>query len=194
MKSRVSLNPATESIVLLDDQKQPIGTALKLDAHHENTPLHYAFSVYVFNEQGQLLVTQRALHKKVWPGVWTNSCCGHPAPNEPIKAAIVRRLEQELGCTVKDLKVVLPDYTYKTPPYNGIIEHEFCPVFFARINAGTLQANPDEVADFRWITWQEYTTETSKDSQDKWSWWCKDQASELEQNSSSLLDSYARTQ
>ena len=161
-------------IVLTDRRGQPIGTAPKLESHHSNTPLHLAFSCYVFNEQGKLLVTQRALGKKVWPGVWTNSVCGHPAPGEEMTQAIKRRLKDELGMTAKDFELVLPDYRYKTPPFKGIIENEICPVYFAKTTAEP-KPNPEEVADYKWLTWAEWVKELESDKNNKYSYWAKDQ-------------------
>src|SRR6266545_4096183 len=99
-----------EMIVLVDTLGREIGTAPKLESHHAKTPLHRAFSCYILDRHGQLLVTQRAHVKKVWPGVWTNSVCGHPAPGESFEDAIARRTQYELGMTVSNIQVVLPDY------------------------------------------------------------------------------------
>ncbi len=168
-----------EYIVLLNDHGESIGSAPKLESHHKNTPLHLAFSIYIFNREGKILVTQRAHHKKVWPGVWTNSCCGHPLPGEKMITAIDRKVEFELGMTVTNVRPVLPRYRYKTPPFNGIIENEICPVFFG-ITDDTPNPNPDEVADFKWLDWNVFQKYASKDSHDKWSWWCKDQLAQLQ--------------
>ena len=90
-------NPNQELIVYVDENGIPTGeTAPKLDAHTLNTRLHAAFSCYIFNDQGEFLVTRRALTKKVWPGVWTNSVCGHPGPGESNESAIIRRAKYEL--------------------------------------------------------------------------------------------------
>lgn len=167
-----------ERIVLVNEQGEPIGSAPKLASHHKNTPLHLAFSVYIFNQAGEVLVTQRARHKKVWPGVWTNSCCGHPFPNEDMTTAIQRRVQYELGLKVSDIRVVLPDYRYKTPPFNGIIENEVCPVFFARTHKEPTP-NPDEVEAYKWLGWDSFYTQASKDTDNSWSWWCKDQLKQL---------------
>lgn len=170
-----------EQIVLVDSKGQAIGTADKLASHHADTPLHLAFSCYVFNEKGQFLVTQRAHHKKVWPSVWTNSCCGHPAPEETMLDAMRRRLDYELGMTATDFELLVPDYTYKTTPYNGIIDHEFCPIYIAR-STSEPQINSEEVADYRWVDWASYVEESQADNSDKWSWWCKDQLKHIQDN------------
>jgi isopentenyl-diphosphate Delta-isomerase len=162
-----------EKIILLNDKHQPIGEAPKLASHHANTPLHLAFSCYIFNSQNQLLITQRAKTKKVWPGVWTNSVCGHPAPNERFEDAIRRRVADELGGEVSNIMCILEDYQYKTPPFNGIIEHEFCPVYTATLR-GELAINPKEVADYAWVTIDELRQRIAEDPA-VYSYWVKDQ-------------------
>lgn len=174
-----------EEIVLVDRRGQPIGQTEKLAGHHAHTELHLAFSCYVFNDAGQFLVTKRADSKKVWPSVWTNSCCGHPAPGEAMESAIARRLQFELGMTVTDLTVLVPDYVYKTPPFKGIIEHEYCPVYAARATS-VPQPNPAEVSEFKWMSWQQYINESQADEADAWSWWCKDQLRLLADNQTIL--------
>lgn len=166
-----------EYIVLLDDELNEIGTAPKLASHHLHTPLHKAFSCYIFDENGRFLVTERAKSKKVWPGVWTNSVCGHPGPGESYEDAIARRAADELGMTVQDITVLLPNYRYTTPPYNGVVENEFCPVFAARLVRSS-QTNPEEVESSRWQTWEDYVTDI-KTNPAKYSYWAKDQLKQL---------------
>ena len=168
----------SELIVLLDHDGEPIGSAPKLASHHSDTPLHLAFSTYIFNDIGELLVTRRADSKKVWNGVWTNSCCGHPAPDEAMNDAISRRVKYEIGMEVSDLKLIVPDYRYTTPPHNGIIENEVCPIYFARSNQ-VPQPNSEEVSDYEWMSWKAYTKRLTSDTKDLWSWWCKDQLKRL---------------
>lgn len=169
-----------EFIVLLDDDLQEIGAAPKLASHHMHTPLHRAFSCYIFDDKGRFLVTQRALSKKVWPGVWTNSVCGHPGPGESFEDAIARRAADELGMTVTDITSLLPDYRYTTPPYEGIIENEFCPVFAARL-ATSSSVNPEEVEAYEWQTWDAYIADVEANP-DKYSYWAKDQLTQLKGN------------
>lgn len=140
----------TEYVVLLDDFGNEIGTAPKASVHGTETQLHLAFSCHVINSDGQILVTRRALHKKTWPGVWTNSFCGHPAPAEPVLAAVHRRAEFEVGLRVRDLELALPLFRYRAVDASGIVEHEICPVYVARTDDEP-QPNPDEVAEYRWV-------------------------------------------
>jgi isopentenyl-diphosphate Delta-isomerase len=163
-----------ELIVLVDEDGTPIGTAEKLSSHHATTPLHLAFSCYVFNDDHKCLVTRRSRSKRVWPGVWTNSVCGHPGPGEPTVTAIQRRLKQELNMEARDIQVILPRYRYKTPAYAGIIENEVCPVYIARA-ATDPTPNPEEVEAVRWSTWSDLVREVEADQESDWSWWCKDQ-------------------
>ena len=163
--------------MLLDDELNEIGTAPKLASHHLHTPLHKAFSCYIFDDQGRFLVTQRAKSKKVWPGVWTNSVCGHPGSGESFEDASARRTTDELGMTVRDVTILLPNYRYSTPPYNGIIENEFCPVFAARLVTSSA-TNPEEVEDSYWVSWDKYVADVTADPE-RYSYWAKDQLKQL---------------
>jgi isopentenyl-diphosphate delta-isomerase len=170
-----------EYIVFVDENGKPIGeTGEKLASHTDKTKLHLAFSCYIFDENNKVLVTKRADSKKVWPSVWTNSVCGHPAPGESFEDAIKRRAQYELGLEVFNIEVKLPKYRYKTPPFNGIIENEFCPVFFAKTHTEPYP-NPEEVSEYKWLTWDELVNEAGNDQKDVWSWWCKDQLKQLKE-------------
>ena len=140
----------SERVVLLSDDGQPIGTADKLAVHTTSTALHLAFSCHVYNADGQVLVTRRALSKLTWPGVWTNSFCGHPGPDESMDAAIERRAGLELGIAVSSLELVLPDFRYRATDASGIVENEVCPVYRA-VTTDAVVANPAEVAEFAWV-------------------------------------------
>ena len=144
------MTPSPEQVVLLADDGTPIGTADKATVHTTQTPLHLAFSCHLFDGEGRILVTRRALAKATWPGVWTNSFCGHPAPGESIEDAVVRRAAEELGARIDDLVVVLPDFRYRAVDAAGIVEHEVCPVYSATI-AGPLDPDPAEVAQWEWV-------------------------------------------
>ena len=142
---------STEQVVLVSADGTPIGVADKIAVHTTDTALHLAFSCHVFNEAGEVLVTRRALGKLTWPGVWTNSFCGHPAPGEDMDAAIVRRASRELGMTISDLEVVLPDFRYRAIDASGIVENEICPVYRA-VATSPVDPSPDEVAEFEWVS------------------------------------------
>ena len=146
--------PDHERVVLVDESGAAIGTALKAEVHTTDTPLHLAFSCYVVDGAGRLLLTQRALSKRTWPGVWTNACCGHPAPDEDLVGAVLRRLRQELGIRGQaEISPLLPDFRYRAVMDNGIVENEICPVFLARVPAGVaLAPDESEVAGYRWAT------------------------------------------
>lgn len=142
--------PQPELVVLLDPLGRPCGTADKATVHGERTPYHLAFSCYVFDRAGRLLVTRRATGKRTWPGAWTNSCCGHPGPGELPEEAVRRRLREELGLTPLALRLALPDFSYRAS-LDGVEEHELCPVFLARVDAEPVP-NPLEVAECVWST------------------------------------------
>ena len=163
-----------ELIVLVDSAGEPIGTAEKLGAHHRSTPLHLAFSCFIFDRKGNLLITKRALTKKVWPGVWTNSVCGHPGPNEPMEDAIRRRLDYELGMDATDLVCALPNYRYQAPPFRGIVENEICPVYLGR-TSDMPKPNPEEVVAYQWIPWKDFLRSIEK-NQENYSYWSIDEA------------------
>lgn len=141
-------------VVLVDEDGAPIGTAPRTEIHDASTPLHRAFSLYLFDEEGRVLLTRRALSKATWPGVWTNACCGHPRPDEPLGEAVRRRLGEELGVRVEDLQLVLPHFRYRAVDASGIVEHEICPVLVGRVS-GALRPDPAEVAQHTWVDWED---------------------------------------
>ncbi|HEX2313898.1 MAG TPA: isopentenyl-diphosphate Delta-isomerase [Thermomonospora sp.] len=146
----------SEEIVLLNAAGEAIGTAPKASSHHRDTPYHLAFSCYVTDDAGRVLITRRALDKATFPGVWTNTCCGHPAPGEGLRAAVTRRLETELGLTVDGLTLVLPEFDYRAVASDGVVEYERCPVVRAHWRGGrSPEPNPVEVADAVWRSWEE---------------------------------------
>lgn len=140
-----------ELVVLLDPDGRPVGTAPKAAVHDEDTPLHLAFSVHVFDAAGRVLLTRRALSKRTWPGVWTGSCCGHPGPGEDPADAVRRRCRDELGLELDGLELVDPDFRYRAVDASGTVEHEVCPVWVATA-AGPPRPDPAEVAEVAWST------------------------------------------
>lgn len=145
-----------EQVILLDGDGNPAGVADKATVHNHHTPLHLAFSCYIFNDVGELLVTRRALSKRTWPGVWTNSCCGHPMPGERMADAVGRRAHTELGLPITDLVCALPDFRYRAESTDGTVENEICPVYLARSTAAPSPSS-SEVADWIWVPWPRFT-------------------------------------
>lgn len=142
----------SELVVLVDEAGAPCGTADKADVHTERTPLHLAFSCHVLDGAGHVLVTRRALAKRTWPGVWTNSFCGHPGPDESLTDAVRRRGAFELGLELGEITPVLPDFRYRATDVSGLVENEICPVVVARLAPGSVvRPNPDEVMDHTWV-------------------------------------------
>ena len=167
----------TEQVVLLDEQGRGIGVTDKATVHHHDTPLHLAFSCYVFNPDGELLVTRRARAKKTWPGVVTNSCCGHPAPAESFTGAVVRRLADELGLPAPHVDLLLPRFRYRAVMPNGIVENELCPVFRAVTDAAPA-VSPMEVDEYGWISWPLFASLVTGGELDV-SPWCREQVAQL---------------
>lgn len=143
-----------DMVVLVDESNTAIGTAEKLPTHDANTPLHRAFSVFLFNEKGELLLQQRAATKKTWPLVWSNSCCGHVMLHEDTVDAAKRRLKFELGMRGIELHCLLPDYRYRAEK-DGVVENEICPVFVG-FTSREPRANAAEVESVRWLDWNEF--------------------------------------
>ncbi len=166
-----------ESVVLLDETGYASGTAAKAAVHHAETPLHLAFSCYLFNEAGQFLLTRRATSKLTWPGVWTNTCCGHPAPDESMADSVRRRLRQELGIGAAKLALVLPRFRYQARMDNGVVENEVCPVYAAYSDIAP-DPDPAEVGEVRWVDWEGFC-EAVRAGRQPVSPWCALQLTEL---------------
>jgi isopentenyl-diphosphate delta-isomerase len=136
-----------EEVILVDENDNEIGLMEKMEAH-EKALLHRAFSVFVFNKKGELLLQQRALHKYHSGGLWTNTCCSHPRKGEQVIQSAHRRLMEEMGF---DCELELKHkFIYKAPFTNGLTEHELDYIFTGEYEVAP-NPNPDEVASFRWI-------------------------------------------
>lgn len=172
-----------EYVVLLDDAGRATGVADKALVHTADTPLHLAFSCYVFDTDSRLLVTRRALDKRSFPGVWTNSVCGHPAPGEAVPDAVRRRARFELGLTLTRVDLVLPQFAYRAQA-DGLVEHEMCPVFVAFLPRGadtSVDLQGDEVEDATWVPWASFRDEVLAGDR-RISPWCREQVALLAQS------------
>lgn len=147
-----------EWVVLVDDDDRELGRARKDEVHHAATPLHRAFSLFLFDDAGRTLLQRRALGKATWPGIWSNACCGHPAPGEPTADAAARRCREELGVVPRALTLALPGFRYRAE-LDGIVENELCPVFVARWDGTLLAPAAEEVAALRWVDWDAFLAE-----------------------------------
>lgn len=136
-----------EQVVLVNAQDEAIGTSAKMDVHEDGT-LHRAFSVFIFDSAGRVLLQQRAQSKYHSGGLWSNSCCSHPRPGEPTLAAAHRRLHEELGvsCALEQAF----HFIYCAEVGGGLIEHEFDHVYTGTFD-GIPVPDPAEVADWRWV-------------------------------------------
>ena len=158
-----------EPVVLVDESGRAIGTADKAAAHHRRTPLHLGVSCYVFDRLGRVLLTRRADTKATWPGVWSNSVCGHPVPGESLDAAIRRRAGHELGLRVDGVRLLLPAFRYRAAMADGTAENELCPVL-AAATADEPAANPTEVSDHFWLPWETVQAYAGADAPDLSPW------------------------
>ena len=168
-----------DMVVIVDENNNPLSTERKLAAHHDNTPLHRAFSVFLFNPNGELLLQRRADHKKTWGGIWSNSCCGHVMLHEKVPAAAERRLKYELGIEGVDPRTILPEFRYRAEK-DGVVENEICPVLVGLVSDDP-RINPDEVSDFKWVDWDHFLTEISV-PENGFSPWCVEEANLLAKN------------
>ncbi|MEM5332184.1 isopentenyl-diphosphate Delta-isomerase [Paraburkholderia sp. JHI2823] len=133
-----------DHVVLVNESDEAIGTAEKLEAHRRGL-LHRAFSIFVIDDTGKLLLQRRAASKYHSGGLWANTCCGHPRQHEKIDVAANRRLREEMGfsCDLRHVGIFL----YREPVGSGLIEHEIDHLFVGTFS-GTPEANPDEVCEW----------------------------------------------
>jgi isopentenyl-diphosphate delta-isomerase len=140
-----------ENVILVDVLDNQLGLMPKMEAH-EKAVLHRAFSVFIFNDEGELMLQQRAAHKYHSPLLWTNTCCSHQRDGESNIEAGKRRLIEEMGFKT-NLKEIF-SFVYKAPFDNGLTEHELDHVMIGNFN-GTPKINTDEVASYKWMTLEE---------------------------------------
>jgi isopentenyl-diphosphate Delta-isomerase len=133
-----------QQVILVNERDEPVGVMGKMEAHKKGL-LHRAFSIFIFNRKGEMLLQQRAFGKYHSPGLWTNACCSHPQPGEDSLPAALRRLNEEMGFQTAIEKTF--DFVYKTSFDNGLTEHEFDHVFTGEYD-GAIFSNKQEVNDY----------------------------------------------
>ena len=156
-----------QKVVLVDENDRELGVDDKLHAHQNGAKLHRAISVFVFNMRGETLLQRRAMSKYHSRGKWANTCCSHPMPGESVADAAHRRLKEEMGFDCKMREVF--SFTYKADVGNGLTEHEYDHVFFGSYDNG-VEANKDEVMDYRWLPLKKLRTEIEKSPEDFAPW------------------------
>jgi len=142
----------SEPLILVDEHDNEIGFKSKSDCHRGHGTLHRAFSILLFDDHQRLLLQQRSAVKPLWPLYWSNSCCSHPRRGESMQQATHRRLLEELGIDAE--LEFLYKFIYQADFYELGAEHELCHVFIGRAD-GQVEVHPDEIADWRWVEWQE---------------------------------------
>ena len=140
----------TETVILVDEKDEPVGYEDKISAHSNGGKLHRAFSIFVFNSNGEILLQLRAKAKHHFRGLWTNPCCSHPRRDETLEQATHRKLKQEFGFDT-DLHEELSFIYRATDPESNLTEHEFDHVFVGKFD-GVPKPNPEEIDDWKWTT------------------------------------------
>jgi isopentenyl-diphosphate delta-isomerase len=153
-------------IILVDENDNEVGLCEKIKAHKDGL-LHRAFSIFIFNDKNQLLLQKRSIDKYHSGGLWTNTVCSHPLPNEDINISALNRLQEEMGFKTKVKKSF--SFLYKSEYKNGITEHEIDHIFFGLYNA-KISFNHLEVMDYRWDSIENIKNDIFKNSNIYTSW------------------------
>ncbi|MDG2107097.1 MAG: isopentenyl-diphosphate Delta-isomerase [Woeseiaceae bacterium] len=148
-----------EELILVDDQDNEIGFLSKANCHDGDGVLHRAFSLFLFNNEGRLLLQQRSEKKRLWPGYWSNSCCSHPRRGESLSIATMRRLNEELNVAA-ELELIY-HFKYQANFGEAGSENELCHVFLGNLK-GTVRPNDNEVENIRYISADELDSELAK--------------------------------
>ncbi len=148
-----------EKVILVDKNNKELGFEEKLEAHKKGL-LHRAFSIFVFNQNGELLLQQRDKNKYHSGGLWTNTVCSHPKPDESYEKAVHRRLKEEMGFDCELKKVGC--FTYRAEFDNGLTENEYDCVFMGIYDSKDIYPDKKEVEDYKWIKAEELIVDTKK--------------------------------
>lgn len=177
-----------EPLILVDANDQEVGFLDKSACHDGAGTLHRAFSLFIFNARGELLIHQRASTKRLWPDYWSNSCCSHPRRGESMEQAVERRLEQELG-----LRTAL-QYLYKfeyRANYHGVgTEHELCWVYSGHTDTEPV-INTTEIRDWRWVSPDVLRDQLARESE-RFTPWFQMEFKRIEQDFPQVLDVQSR--
>jgi len=176
-----------EQLILVDKDDRERGHLSKAACHDGAGVLHRAFSAFLFNEAGELLLQQRAASKRLWPGYWSNSCCSHPRRGESMNTATGRRLEDELNLAA-ELRFVYK-FRYQASYADLGSEHELCHVFLGRIG-NDVQPNAEEISAIRFVSAESLDGELSA-SPDRFTPWFKLEWDALKTDHSAILDAYS---
>lgn len=176
-----------EQLILVDKDDRERGHLSKAACHDGAGVLHRAFSAFLFNAAGELLLQQRAASKRLWPGYWSNSCCSHPRRGESMNTATGRRLEDELNLAA-ELRFVYK-FRYQASYADLGSEHELCHVFLGRIG-NDVQPNAEEISAIRFVSAESLDGELSA-SPDRFTPWFKLEWDALKTDHSAILDAYS---
>ena len=179
----------SEQLILVDSSDCEVGHASKADAHNGDGTLHRAFSLFIFDDRGQLLLQQRAKNKRLWGGFWSNSCCSHPRRGEVIDEAVHRRLEQELGMRAELSYVYKFEYQAQFGDLGA--EHELCHVYLGRAKS-EVRANSSEIEDWRFVARQRVASMIADDP-DAFTPWFKLEWEKLTNDHRLQLDRWSGT-
>jgi isopentenyl-diphosphate Delta-isomerase len=156
-----------EEVILVNERDEQTGTSEKMEAH-QKALLHRAFSVFIFNGKGEMLLQKRATGKYHSPGLWTNACCSHPRPGELVEEAARRRLKEEMGFDTTLRKIF--DFIYRTDFENGLTEYEFDHVYAGNYDGSGLNPDKEEVIDYCFRSVEEILSDMES-FPDKYSSW-----------------------
>ncbi len=157
-----------EEIILVDENDNPVGCETKLRAHEDGGKLHRAFSIFVFDSGGKLLLQRRAKKKYHFGGLWSNTCCSHPKKGEELQNAAHTRLQQEFGFDTQ-LKEIFSFLYRASDAGSGLTEHEFDHVFCGEFS-GEAHPNPDEIDDWKWVDPAELLADLENNPDDYTPW------------------------
>lgn len=156
-----------EKLILVDEMDNEIGSEEKMEVHKTPGKLHRAFSIFIFNSVGEMLIQRRAKTKYHSGGLWSNACCSHPRKGESLEHAIHRRLKEEFGfdCEMKEIF----SFIYRVDFENGLSEYELDHVFVGKFD-GVPNPNPKEIEEWKWVDTEELKRDIKKNPEEYTPW------------------------